>query len=254
VSSTKKASAPSVTNGSRGTRSADGAEGEIAQTLDRGLRALEFVAASPEGVTIHEVATELGINRTIVYRLLTTLQIHQLIRRAPDARYRLGTGVLEMARMIVPRLRQTALPELRALANSVQATAHLTVADGDEAVAVAVIEPDSTDFHVAYRVGSRHPLNRGAAGVAILAARPSARGDTAAVKKARADGFAMTAGHLQAGAFGVAAAIRTEGCSEEASIGVAAFTEEVVSKAAPAVVASAQRVAHSLCALDAPPT
>lgn len=43
--------------------------------------------------------------------------------------------------------------------------------DGSEALAVAVVEPTWTDYHVAYRAGFRHPLDRGAAGRAILAAR-----------------------------------------------------------------------------------
>ena len=74
-------------------------------------------------------------------------------------------------------LRDLAVPVLRALAESVGCTAHLTVADGEEALALAVVEPSWTDFHVAYRVGSRHPLNRGAAGKAILAG-PRARTPT----------------------------------------------------------------------------
>ena len=60
---------------------------------------------------------------------------------------------------------------LRRLAEQVGCTAHLTVAEGDEALALAVIEPSWTDFHVSYRVGARHPLNRGAAGKAILLLR-----------------------------------------------------------------------------------
>ena len=35
-------------------------------------------------------------------------------------------------------------------------------------VGIAVVEPSWTDYHVAYRVGSRHPLSTGAAGKAIL--------------------------------------------------------------------------------------
>ena len=99
-------------------------------------------------------------------------------------------------------------PSSAQLAESIGCTAHLTVADGEEALALAVVEPSWTDFHVAYRVGSRHPLNRGAAGKAILAAR-----------EPNAAPYVATSGELQAGAQGVAAAVRgVEGL--EASVGI----------------------------------
>src|SRR5919112_460894 len=74
---------------------------------------------------------------------------------------------LDRGLRVLPLLRDQALPVLRSLAEAVGATAHLTVADGDEALALAVVEPTWTDFHVAYRVGARHPLTQGAAGKAI---------------------------------------------------------------------------------------
>ena len=77
-----------------------------------------------------------------------------------------GFAVLERARRVQPELRAAAHPPLRALAEQVGATAHLTVVDGDEALAVAVVEPSWTEYHVAYRVGSRHPLDRALGGAA----------------------------------------------------------------------------------------
>ena len=79
--------------------------------------------------------------------------------------------MLHLASAVQPVLRDLAVPVLRALAEAVGCTAHLTVADGEEALALAVVEPSWTDFHVAYRVGSRHPLDQGAAGKAILLGR-----------------------------------------------------------------------------------
>ncbi|GAA3421474.1 IclR family transcriptional regulator domain-containing protein [Streptosporangium vulgare] len=90
-----------------------------------------------------------------------------------------------------PLLREGALPTLRRLAEEVGATAHLTVAEGDDGLAVAVVEPSWTNMHVAYREGSRHPLERGAAGLAILALR---EGRT---------GYLVSEGQLQEGARGV---------------------------------------------------
>lgn len=144
---------------------------ESAQTLERGLRLLRLLAEGHRGRTPTELAGELGLSRPVVYRLLTTLQAEGFARRDADGRVHLGFGVLGLARAVQPLLRATALPVLRVLAERAGATAHLTIAEGDEGLAVAVVEPSWTDMHVAYREGSRHPLTRGAAGLALLALR-----------------------------------------------------------------------------------
>src|SRR5690349_6245054 len=131
---------------------------ETSQTLDRGLRVLELLAEDGDnggGRTVTELAAALGVARPVVYRLLATLDAHRLVRRSEDGRVRLGLGVLHLAQRVHPLLREAALPVLRRLAEDVAATAHLTIADGGEALAVAVVEPSRTDFHVSYRVGAR---------------------------------------------------------------------------------------------------
>jgi len=144
---------------------------ETSQTLDRGLRVLKLLADTDHGLTVTELAGKLGVNRTVVYRLLATLEQHSLVRRDLGGRARVGLGVLGLAHQVHPLLREAALPALRSLAEDIGATAHLTLVDGSEALAVAVVEPTWTDYHVAYRTGFRHPLDRGAAGRAILAGR-----------------------------------------------------------------------------------
>ncbi|MDX6354810.1 MAG: hypothetical protein QOF98_1713 [Streptomyces sp.] len=144
---------------------------ETSQTLDRGLRVLKLLADTDHGLTVTELAAKLGVNRTVVYRLLATLEQHSLVRRDLGGRARVGLGVLGLAHQVHPLLREAALPALRSLADDIGATAHLTLVDGTEALAVAVVEPTWTDYHVAYRTGFRHPLDRGAAGRAILAGR-----------------------------------------------------------------------------------
>ncbi|HEU5356391.1 MAG TPA: helix-turn-helix domain-containing protein, partial [Actinocrinis sp.] len=81
---------------------------ETSQTLDRGLRALEELADAPTGLTVTELADHLGVNRTIVYRLLATLELHGLARRDAAGRARLGIGVLALARRVQPLLRDAA--------------------------------------------------------------------------------------------------------------------------------------------------
>ncbi|HWG99489.1 MAG TPA: helix-turn-helix domain-containing protein [Pilimelia sp.] len=207
--------------------------GETAQTLDRGLRLLHLVADAPGGLTVTEAAARLGVGRAVVYRLVGALGAHGMLRRDAEGRLRLGAGVLHLARRAQPLLAEAALPALRQLAERSGATAHLTAAEGTEAVALLVVEPSWTAFHVAYRTGARHPLDRGAAGQAILAGR---RGDGAPV---------ATSGELQAGAYGVAAAVLgVDGL--EASVGVVALAPLDPAAIGAEVLAAAAAVARAL--------
>jgi DNA-binding IclR family transcriptional regulator len=207
---------------------------ETSQTLDRGLRVLDVLAASPGGLSVTELAARLEVSRTIAHRLVTTLEQHALVRRDGRGRLHVGLGVLRLASAVQPVLRDLAVPVLRRLAEEVGCTAHLTVADGTEALAVAVVEPSWTDFHVGYRVGSRHPLRQGAAGKAILLGR-----------EAGSAPYAVTAGELQAGARGVAAPVRgVEGL--EASLGIVTLGELDVDAIGPVVAAAAADLAARL--------
>lgn len=198
---------------------------ETSQTLDRGLRVLAVLASAPGGLTITELAERLGVNRTVVYRLVTTLEQHGLVRRDPRSRLHVGLGILHLASAVQPVLRDIAAPILRRLAEEVGCTAHLTVAEGSEALALAVVEPSWTDFHVSYRVGSRHPLGQGAAGKAILLGRDPV---------AQRAPFVVTTGELQAGARGLASPV-TGVDGLEASVGIVTLGELDADRAGPRV-------------------
>lgn len=113
---------------------------ETSQTLDRGLRVLAALAGHPAGLTVSDLAGAVGVNRTVVYRLVTTLEQHGLARRDPAGLVRVGLGVLGLARGVQPVLRELANPVLRSLADDLGATAHLTVADGSVRIVSTVGE------------------------------------------------------------------------------------------------------------------
>ncbi|MEV4077037.1 IclR family transcriptional regulator [Nonomuraea fuscirosea] len=205
---------------------------ESAQTLERGLRLLRLLADGKGGRTPTELSAELSLSRPVVYRLLTTLLDAGFVRRDAEGRVHLGFGVLALAQAVQPLLRAAAVPTLRRLAEQVGATAHLTVAEGDDGLAVAVVEPSWTDMHVAYREGSRHPLARGAAGRAILALRTGSHD------------YFVTEGQLQEGARGVAAPV-TGLPWLEASVGVVTFGP-LEESTGPAVVTAAAELAAVL--------
>jgi DNA-binding IclR family transcriptional regulator len=212
---------------------------ETSQTFDRGLRLLEVLASRDEPPTVTELAESLGVARPVVYRLLATLGEHGLVTADVEGRYRLGLGVLRLSDRVLPVLRAAAEPHLRLLADEVGATAHLTVADDDEGIAAVVVEPSSTTFHVAYRTGSRHPLDRGAAGKAILGGRSG-----------RPRRWYITSGELQAGATGLAAPLGHDVI--DASVGVVAIGRVAEPQVGPAVVRAAAAIRAELPGRPAP--
>lgn len=203
---------------------------ESSQTLDRGMRLLELIAASPRGLTVTRAAQHLDLPRAVVYRLLATLEDRGYARRDDAGQLQLGVALLGLARGAQGHLRDAATPSLRRLADEVGASAHLTVVDGGEAVAIAVVEPSWTAYHVAYRVGSRHPLDRGAAGRAILVGRETRDAGTPTA--------VMTSGEIQPGAVGVAAPLLGV-AGMEASVGVVALGDLDRERVEPAVLATA---------------
>ena len=112
-----------------------------------------------------------------------------------------------------------------------------------------VAESSSGLIRVGYRAGSRHPLHLGAAGIAILAARPEGPDDSEDVQAARRDGYSVTRGQLQRGAVGIAAALRFSRAKQsalEASVGVVALEDLDVEAVAPRVVACARELTGML--------
>lgn len=213
------------------------------QTFGKGLRVLAALRAHQDGLTVGTIATEVGVHRTVVYRLLGTLRAHGLITQQSDGRFRLGLGLIELAGGVRSTLREAAHPHLVTLADEVTATAFLTLADGDEAVSANVVPPRNSKLHVGYRAGLRHPLEVSAAGVAILATRAPQPHERTAVTNARERGYAVTTSELEPGAWGLAATLPGP---IAASIGVVALTELDETTVAKAVLRTTQTIAATL--------
>lgn len=205
---------------------------ESSLTLERGLNLLQAVSdAESEAPTISDLATMIGVSRAAVYRLLGPLQARGLVRRE-GSKVRLGLGVLWLAGRVMPQLRFAALPALRELAERVGTTVHLTVADGNEAQAIAVVEPSWTSYHVSYRVGTRHSVQRGAAGRAVDLPNGGPQ-------------WVASTGELQQGTYGVAAPVRgVPGL--RASVGVVAMEPVSPDEIGPQLLKTCSAVAEAL--------
>jgi DNA-binding IclR family transcriptional regulator len=219
------------------------------QTLSRGIQVLELISRSTSGLQIAEIAKALGVHRAIAYRLVATLEEHLLVTRDADGRILVGGGIVALSDRYQPQLRAEALPVLRALAEDSGGTAFLCIAQGDECVAIEVAEPEKPLLKVSYRVGSRHPVTRGAAGLAIAMQRPALGTDPKHLQDARRDGFALTHGQLQAGAIGVAAPLKhasRPSPGTEACIGVVAMHALDTQQATTAVLHHRDRLLAAL--------
>jgi IclR family acetate operon transcriptional repressor len=195
---------------------------EVSKTADQALVILKLLA-DRESLSIADVAREMGQSRTVVYRLLTTLEVHGFVRRAQGL-YRLGSTLFALAQHVERAVRDAARLPMATLAESVQETVVLTVRDGLEAVSAERIVGRGHILQVNYPPGLRHPLSLTASGRAILAfasdedrreaaqaadlSRPILETELA---KIRRQGLAFSSSEYQTGLSGIAAPIRASG-------------------------------------------
>lgn len=228
------------------TAAADTAGAPGSQTLARGLTALQAVAAAPEGLTVQQIADHVGVHRTITYRLLNTLTSFRLVARGDDGRYRSAAALAVLGSSFDNNVRQLSLPTLRALADELGTTVSLLVAEGDQQVAVAVIVPTQVGYQLAFHEGSRHPLSRGAAGIALLAAMPRRPDERQTVQQAREHGWAVTHGEIEPGTYGLAVPVRRRPPAPPTCINLISHREDVVLGGRDAVLAAAERLSEIL--------
>lgn len=174
------------------------------QTLDRGIRVLEVLAEAEQPLSIAQIAAALGVHRSIAYRILRTLEAHRLVTRNPHGLLEPGVGLATLARGVSRPLQSAALPELAAVANELGMTCFLVVPDGEDCVTLTSVEPRHSVVSVAQRPGTRHPINRGAPGIALLAGQPPRPDEPPPVTRARQAGYATSHGEVIPGLSSIA--------------------------------------------------
>lgn len=216
------------------------------QTLARGLGALQLVAGAPAGLTVQQVADGIGVHRTIAYRLLGTLAEFRLIAKGEDGRYRPAAGLAVLGASFDRNMRQLSVPTLRALADELGTTVSLLVAEGDQQVALAVIVPTQVAYQLAFHEGSRYPLHRGAAGIALLASMPPRPGERELVARAREQGWVITHGEIEPNTYGLAVPVHREPPSPPTCINLISHREDVVMRGKDAVLKAAKELSAIL--------
>jgi DNA-binding IclR family transcriptional regulator len=179
---------------------------EQSKTVDKSLDVL-WSLRDDGPASASSLARRLEASRTVVLRLLSSLESKSLVRRA-EGEYRLGYGLVELAAGIDSDLRHEARRSLEALFEAFNETVVIAVRDGNEVVVIDQIVPDDRIVTVRYATGVRHPVGRGAHGVAL-------DGDF--------DGtYACTSDELERDVSGLAAPIRDSRGRVVAAIGIVA--------------------------------
>jgi DNA-binding IclR family transcriptional regulator len=199
-------SAANLTEGDGAPMRAALAGGSYSQTLSRGVQVLEVIAGRDRPMSAGELSVALDMHRSVVYRLVRTLEEHRLLKTEPDGRYTLGLGLLTLARSVQRDLRSAAFLILADLSERLNMTAIVGVVEGDEIVCVASVEPP-TGLQVRYREGYRHATERGAGGLAVLSGLPVRGGERPEVAEARRRGYAVTRAELEEGTVAVSAPV-----------------------------------------------
>ncbi|BAX94438.1 IclR family transcriptional regulator [Mycobacterium shigaense] len=220
--------------------------GTGSQTLARGITALQMVADSPVGLTVQLLAEQIGVHRTIAYRLLSTLSEFGLVAKGEDGRYRPAAGLAVLGASFDRNVRQLSLPTLRALADELGTTVSLLVAEGDQQVAVAVIVPSHVAYQLSFHEGSRYALDRGAAGIALLASMPPRASERGLVTRARERGWVTTYGEIEPNTYGLAVPVHRPAPSPPTCINLISHREDVVMRGKDAVITAAKQLSELL--------
>lgn len=146
----------------------------MVKSVDKACYLMEVVSEFPDGVSITELATEVGMYKSTVHRLLTTLMRRGYIEQdTRTGHYKLGYALLDLGMKLLSSidLRREALPFLQALSARADEVVHLGLLDQGEVVYIEKVESQNT-IRMHSRVGKRVPVHATGLGKAIMAYLP----------------------------------------------------------------------------------
>jgi DNA-binding IclR family transcriptional regulator len=130
-----------------------------APALEKGLDALEMLAAEPHALPLQEIARRLGRSPGELFRMLDVLVQRGYLTRLPDASYALTLRLYELAQRHPPveRLLDVAVPHMQSLAGETGQANHLSVHHDARLVVLARAEPPEP-MSYSVRQGAHFPF------------------------------------------------------------------------------------------------
>jgi IclR family acetate operon transcriptional repressor len=149
-------------------------DGAPIQAVGRTLDALEFLAGASDGVTVLQLAEQLGVEKSIASRLLASLLDREYVVRDPVTdSYRLSLRLLGVAARYADRTGFPAIcqPSLEALSQRTGELVQLSVVDGDHLFLSAYAQARQ-QLAILPALGHNKSLHATASGKAWLASLP----------------------------------------------------------------------------------
>lgn len=140
------------------------------RSVDRAIQLLEYLAQVSEPMDLSAISKNLRMNKSTVYRFLTTLEEGGYIQQDPHtSRYSLGPKVTWLAAKFLEKyeVRNLARPILEELARQSGETVHLAILDNNEVTYVDKVDGYQSVW-MASRIGYRMPVHSTALGKVLL--------------------------------------------------------------------------------------
>lgn len=143
--------------------------------IDRMMDVLSHLERRDSGLSIRDLVTQLELPRTTIYRILNTLQIHDMVHRDADGTYKLGRRLLSLASHVATGNSQidlvaVAQPFLNKLAEIGEGV-KLSVLDKNGVLVVAVAQ-GRRQYALTVTPGQRADAHAGAASKLLLSSLP----------------------------------------------------------------------------------
>ncbi|MBP2557915.1 DNA-binding IclR family transcriptional regulator [Neorhizobium galegae] len=144
--------------------------------IDRMMDVLEQLERRPNGATIRELTSLLSLPRTTIYRIVNTLQGHDMVRRDDTGAYHLGRRLLSLASHVATGVSEIDLaafaqPFLDKLSAEIGEGSKLSVIDQDGILVLAAAQ-GRRQYALTVAPGQRMPIHAGAASKMLLAHLP----------------------------------------------------------------------------------
>jgi DNA-binding IclR family transcriptional regulator len=182
--------------------------------LDKAVGLLHIVAESPCGLA--ELCERSRLPRATTYRLAAALEVHRLLARDDEGRWRLGPAITELAAHVNDPLLAAGAAVLPALRETTGESVQLYRREGTSRVCVAALEP-AAGLRDTVPVGARLPMTAGSGAKVLLAysdaatrdaVLPTAKFTDRVLTEVRRRGWAQSVAEREPGVASVSAPVR----------------------------------------------